>query len=202
MNCAICNNDKFVGNLFDRPARVCSSCGAMERQRALWKILQLKDGDKILEIAPLSKYIFGGLIREKFPKTFYIGADRYKNGNPYDHRDVSFCNMYFDLVDMDDNIGANSLNVFIMQHVLEEIDDYYKCLQNIHMSLVTNGVAYLELPNQPIDKHIKHDVNKFGNVWRFSKNQLLLELNNLFEKVDFIPYDECNFKGNFFRCVK
>lgn len=201
MICAICNNDKFVGTLPDRPARACSKCGAMERHRALWKLLKIKSDDKVLEIAPLSKNVFGNLIKRNFSK-FYVGVDKYENGNPKDKRDVSFCNMYFDLIDMENHINDDSIDCFIMQHVLEEIEDYKKCFTNIHYALKENGTAYLEIPNHIAESHVKIEANSFGNVWRFSKSQLQFELRLWFPSVETVEYQECGVSGNIFVCKK
>ena len=203
MICSICGNAKFIHPAPGREFRVCSQCFAMERHRVLWDILKEKDFSnlRVLEIAPLTPYIFGGRLKEKDPSVIYLSSDKFKSGNPKDRRDSSFCDTFFDLAEMPNFIDNYSIDVFLMQHVLEEIPDYLQCLINIAGALTKDGVAYLEIPNSSnISQHIQKEEDHFGNVWTFSQQQLFHELKALFGKVQVFNYAESGCTGNFFEC--
>ena len=203
MKCKICGNENFIYNLPGRDFRVCSQCYAMERHRALWEIMSgiIKDGYKVLEIAPLSKCIFGDVLKEKYKKLVYVGMDKYRQGNPLDKRDVSFCDVYCDLSELDLKFKQHEFNIVIMQHVLEEIENYKICLKKIRNVMSKNAVAFLEIPCcDNLFEHIKQNPDKHGNVWKFSTCKLLEELRMIFANVETIEYNECEFKGKFFVC--
>jgi len=205
MKCSICECEKFINTTPERPFKVCATCEAMERHRALWNLI--KDGivqdAKILDISPISKYIFSGYLKKHRPDVTYTGVDKYRNGNPKDKRDSAFCDMYFDLVDMPKFIEDGVFDLVIMQHVIEEIDDYKTCLKNISNVLKKEGKAFLEIPSYDyLFEHVKQPPNNYGNVWQFSKGALFYELKELFEEVEVVNYEEGGFIGNFFVCKK
>ena len=205
MKCTICGCEKFKCTTPSRLFRVCNNCEAMERHRALWTLMKdsIKDDSVILDISPISKYIFGGFLNKTKPTVKYIGIDKYRDGNPNDKRDVSFCDMYFDLIDIPKFLEENSFDIVIMQHVLEEITDYKQCLKNIYCVMKAGGIAYLEIPcNCFLSEHENQEANKFGNVWQFSKKMLYDELIEMFTSVEIVDYEEGGFSGSFFVCVK
>lgn len=205
MICSICKNDEFIHPAPGREFRVCSKCFAMERHRVLWNILEKLnfENKRVLEIAPLTPYIFGGRLKEKDSSVVYMSSDKFKSGNPKDKRDSSFCDTFFDLAKMGEFVDNNSVDLFLMQHVLEEIPDYQKCLFNISKALSKDGVAYLEIPNnQTIGEHQRKDSDHFGNVWTFSQLKLIQELKASFSAVYVIDYSESGCTGNFFECHK
>lgn len=204
MKCTTCGCSQFILGTEERKFRVCLHCGAMERHRALWKILKdcASSTSKVLEISPLSPFIFGQLLAETYPGIHYVGVDKYVNGNPKDYRDCAFCDMFFDLVAMDLEIEPASFDRVIMQHVLEEILDYRKCIENISHVLVLGGVAFLEIPVHDGPEHIQQEANHYGNVWKFSLDRMIEDLSKHFTKVDVIRYSEGGFSGIFFVCHK
>lgn len=203
MKCTICGCEKFanIATIVDRPYRICAKCGAMERQRALWRLMSnhIVDNISVLEISPLSKYIFGGYLKESNPTLFYTGVDKYATGNPKDKRDVSFCDYYFDLIEMPKFLEDESYDIVIMQHVLEEIVDYESCFYNIVRVMKRSSIAFLEIPNyNDITEHIRQEPNHYGNVWKFSKSKLHSELQNFFQDVKIVEYNEGGYSGNIF----
>lgn len=215
MKCKICNHTLFNGTI-DRPYRVCTNCGAMERQRALWPIIVENINKKtilnkmnvvfnILEIAPLNKNIFGNTLKNTFSNITYTSADKYRDGNPNDPRDVNFCDKYVDIIDLHKMMDNNYYDIFIMQHVLEEVTEYKQALINIFSILKKNGIALLEIPCESSSNINEfHEANKFGNVWKFSKVELANDLQDVFKnfKIKAIEYEEGNYRGSFFICIK
>ena len=206
MHRSICQNTKFTSNDKERPYKCCTKCEALERHRALWnRIAQsmLSPGSKVLEVAPLSTYIFGGVLKEIYPGIEYTSTDKYKNGNPNDPRAVTFCDKYCDLTELCVHFENNYYDVVLMQHVLEEIEDYHEALHNINKVLKPGGRAILEIPcTSKTDNHEHHKANKFGNVWSFNQTQLQVELSKIFKNVSTWNYVESNFKGSMFICKK
>jgi len=198
MSCFICGSDKFDGTL-DRPKRVCCVCGAMERQRFLSEVLavRLNTGGSILEIAPLNEWVFGKWLKDNF-RSEYKCVDKWKTGNPVDHRYVAFVDECVGMENLKEHFGPNRFDVVLFQHVLEEIEDYELALTNVESVLRERGLAFMEIPVTDNATHLKKNADSFGNVWKFSREQMLRELASVFSTVEHIPVSIDNFRSDLF----
>lgn len=166
-NCNICGHKG--NNFLDMGSRKgvrCPVCHSLERQRSLWFLLlsrnYLKPGMKVLEIAPLSKKIFGDYIKSIGCE--YVCIDKWKTGNPLDHRDTSWIDFEMDICDL--KFDDNTFDVVLMQHVIEEVPDDVKAFSEISRVLNLTGVAILEIPHfvHKRKTYEYYEARKFGNV--------------------------------------
>lgn len=181
--CSICNSRIFFGDE-SNPKKYCSVCHSHERHRALTKKLKTLpiEGKTFLEVAPLSPLIYGGVLKKLGCKN-YLSCDKWSNGNPHDPRNEKF-------------------DYIIIQHVIEEIEDYKLGLIAINNSLNDSGTAILEIPSSNITEHIRLKNGKFGNEWSFSRSKLLNDLASIFNSVDIWNFEESNTSIEIFACYK
>jgi hypothetical protein len=181
--CSICNSRIFFGDE-SNPKKYCSVCHSHERHRALTKKLKTLpiEGKTFLEVAPLSPLIYGGVLKKLGCKN-YLSCDKWSNGNPHDPRNEKF-------------------DYIIIQHVIEEIEDYKLGLIAINNSLNDSGTAILEIPSSNITEHIRLKNGKFGNEWSFSRSKLLNDLASIFNAVDIWNFEESNTSIEIFACYK
>jgi SAM-dependent methyltransferase len=137
--CPIC---KYLGPFADfrsfggfREHALCPSCGALERHRLQYLVLdELEESDlackKMLHVAP-EKFL-----REVFSRRFseYETADLFMKGVDHnvDLMDLPFANGSYDIV--------------FASHVLEHIRDDKKAVAEIRRILKPNGIAILPVP--------------------------------------------------------
>lgn len=202
MRCELCGCETFNGTP-ERQYRACVGCGAMERHRALWR--HLKDSvtraQKVVEVSPLNARVYREFLEQRYQCSF-IGIDKWKRGNPHDPRDVAHVDMLCDVCEMHVKL-PDKVDLVIMQHVIEEVPDYLRGLKSIASSLIGGGTAFLEIPYQlDLKEHKQHSPDHFGNLWTFSFEQLVDDLNRLFTDVTVVTYEEAGVRGSFYRCVK
>ncbi len=169
-SCNICGyqGTNFL-NMGVREKVRCPNCNSLERQRALWFLIQrdnfIEPGMKVLEIAPLNNLVF-----RKYFEEFgceYICIDKWKSGNPLDKRDTSWIDYEMDICDL--KFENNTFDLVIMQHVIEEVPDDKKAFSEISRVLKNDGFAILEIPHDKwLRKTIEYDTpQKFGNVRQY-----------------------------------
>jgi SAM-dependent methyltransferase len=166
--CPICGGGSLVEFSARRAAR-CEQCDALERHRALARefasLLSDGAGHAALEAGPASPRVFGAFLRERGWR--YTSIDQSRHGNPNDPRAVGFIDHETDLCDLS-VIATNSIDLVIVQHVIEEIPDYAKALSEIARVLSPRGTALLEIPfDARLQSSERQAPNHFGNVWRF-----------------------------------
>lgn len=166
-SCNICGHhgDNFL-DMGSRKKVRCPQCHSLERQRALWSLLNsrniLQPGMTVLEVAPLSKRIFGDFIKNY--GCTYVCIDKWKSGNPLDKRDTSWIDYEMDICDL--KFDDNTFDVVLMQHVIEEVPDDLKAFSEISRVLKQTGVAVLEVPHFSHKRktYEYYEPRKFGNV--------------------------------------
>jgi SAM-dependent methyltransferase len=198
--CPICGSDQFA-TYAGRPNAVCVDCGALERHRALVRINEASfengDGRAVLEIGPLNGLVFGEYLRERGWK--YISTDASRRGNPLDPRDVDTIDYEIDACELSP-IKDDSVQLVIVQHVIEEIPDYKQALAEIRRVLAPDGTALLEIPFDPERKQsLQQDPDRYGNVWSFGRD-LLEVLRRLFGDVEVQKHDVGPAHGRILSC--
>ncbi len=198
--CAICGSAELV-EFGGRPAARCTGCGSLERHRKLARsqahLLAHGGGRNALEIGPLNQQVFGRHLRER--GWGYTGADRWRRGNPADPRDTSFIDLEADLCDLS-ALADGSMQLVLVQHVIEEIPEYRDALGEIARVLADDGVALLEIPFDPArPQSERQPPDGFGNVWRFGAD-LPDVARRHFEEVDVLSYLEGHHRGQLLIC--
>lgn len=201
--CPICRGDRLEA-FSGRPAARCPSCGSLERHRALARELgelltPPRRRARALEAGPLNRWVYGRYLSESGWR--YSSVDRWRAGNPRDPRNVSFVDHEADLCDLA-RFRARSFDLFITQHVIEEIVDYERALSEVERVLRVAGTALLEIPYDPdLRLSERHDPDRFGNVWRFGVD-MVTRVRDRFERVDVISLEEGEYRGRLLVCRK
>ena len=129
--CPICGSERFDAHAGRADAR-CEQCGALERQRTLARefapLLEHGRHRRALEVGPLSARVFGEYLRER--GWDYISVDSSRQGNPADPRRADFVDLKLDLRALT-LIDDRSISLVLIQHVIEEIEDYEAALREI-----------------------------------------------------------------------
>ena len=184
-----------------RPAALCPGCGSLERHRALARscegLLAAADGRRCLEAGPATPRVFGEFLEER--GWDYESVDRWRTGNPRDPRAVSFVDQEADLTDLS-IFADDEFDLFIAQHVIEEIEDYERALEEIARVLKPAGTALLEIPFDPSrERSERQPPDHFGNVWNFGAD-LLERLRASFGEVEARTLSEGGYSGTLFVC--
>jgi hypothetical protein len=199
--CPICGSTTRV-DYHDRPNAVCASCGALERQRALARVLSqhvVQTAEPTcLEIGPRNAVVFGEWLRGRGWR--YAAVDKWSmrgRSDPealgsYIEHDADLSDLHF--------ATSGSVDLFLLQHVLEEVRDYRSALDEISRILTASGTAYLEIPwtEKRADSHMKPP-DVYENLWSFGAD-LLDELRARFATVDVIRLTEDRYRGDCFVC--
>jgi hypothetical protein len=157
-------------------------------------------GKTILEVAPLSPLIYGGVLRELGCKK-YVSCDKWPNGHPVDPRDVSFADSFCDIIELDKHFAGETFDYIIVQHVIEEVTNYIAAIEALSKTLKQReGLALLEIPCLPQEDHLSHTENRYGNVWTFSKQKLLDEMASYFRHIDVWQWEETGMHVEIFAC--
>ena len=182
-----------------REAALCAGCGALERHRALARSCAelLEGGGRCLEAGPANPRIFGGYLDERGWE--YTSVDRWRTGNPRDPRSISFVDHELDLRDLSP-FADDDFDLFIAQHVIEEIEDYGDALDEIARVLREGATALLEIPFDPdLPRSQRQAPDRFGNVWRFGAD-LIDELRARFASVAPLTLSEAGYTGTLLVC--
>jgi SAM-dependent methyltransferase len=196
--CEICGSRERREAL-GREAALCPGCDALERHRALVRACAelLGSGGRCLEAGPASRRVFGGFLAER--GWHYTSVDRWRTGNPRDPRAVSFVDHEVDLCDLS-IFAEGEFDLFVAQHVIEEIEDYGGALDEIARVLRDGGTALLEIPFDPNRPHSRRQPpDHFGNVWEFGAD-LLDQLRDRFGAVEQRPLAEGAYGGTLLVC--
>jgi len=147
MRCPVCNSEKFDA-YGGRPQARCMSCGALERGRLSWMILQkldhLRPGVRMLNMAPEPFMLFLGAkaIGDSYMATDYDPELFSK----WDKQPVAKLDMCSDLAGM----TPESFDVVMHNHVLEHLPcDVSTVLANLNRLLAPGGVHLFSAPIQP-----------------------------------------------------
>jgi SAM-dependent methyltransferase len=173
----------------------------MERHRKLVRsqahLLDNGAGRRALEVGPLNARVFGDYLRTR--GWHYTSIDQSHRGNPVDPRDTSFVDLQVDLCDLS-SFAEGAMQLFIAQHVIEEVADYRRALAEISRVLQGGGTALLEIP---FDSTRRESVSQppaaYGNVWRFGSD-LPEVMREHFEEVDVLTYREGRHGGQLSIC--
>jgi SAM-dependent methyltransferase len=197
--CPICGSSERRDAL-GREAALCEGCGALERHRALARECAplLAGGGSALEAGPANRRVYGEFLRER--GWTYRSLDRWRTGNPNDPRAVGFVDHEADLTDL--SIFADGeFDLFLAQHVIEEIEDYGRALDEIARVLGPGGTALLEIPFDPgRERSERQPPDHFGNVWSFGAD-LLDELRTRFAEVETVTLEEGGYRGTLLVCT-
>lgn len=174
----------------------------MERHRALARmfsdLLDHGEGRSTLEVGPASEFVFGGYLRQRGWR--YESVDQSRAGHPNDPRHVAFIDHELDLTDLA-SIRDDAFDLVIVQHVIEEIPDYERALDEVARVTAPGGVALLEIPWDPgREASERRPPNHFGNVWLFGRD-LMDRIGERFGTVEDIEFTEDDFRGRVFRCT-
>jgi SAM-dependent methyltransferase len=194
MTCSICGGSSF-SDFGGRARALCDGCHALERHRALARemadVMADGGGRWALEAGPLSPQIFGQYLRDRGWN--YVGVDRWRTGNPVDPRAVGFIDRCVDLADMRD-LPTGGFDLFLAQHVIEEIEDYQAALAEIARVLGPGGRALMEIPFRPGRPTTRAAENRYGNVWDFG-DDLIERVAERFAAVDVVALREEQYAG-------
>jgi SAM-dependent methyltransferase len=198
--CPVCGGGTFVA-MADRPSARCSGCGSLERHRALvfcfGSLLASGSGRRCLEAGPLNPQVFGRFLAER--GWDYASVDRWRGGHPNDPRNVEFVDVEADLTSLP--LEDGSFDLFLAQHVVEEIDDYRAALTEVKRVLRPDGLALVEVPidaSRPQSE--RQEADRFGNVWRFGRDAPEL-FASVFGRVEPVPLHEGGYRGTLLACA-
>jgi SAM-dependent methyltransferase len=184
----------------DRPAARCLECGGLERHRALvfavGSLLQDGTDRSCLEAGPLNAHVFGRYLGERGWR--YTSVDRWRTGHPNDPRNASFVEHEADLTALP--FPADQFDAFMVQHVIEEIDDYEAALREIARVVKPGGYAFIEAPiDQGRAESERQPADRYGNVWRFGRD-LPERVGQAFGRVEVVPLREGGYAGTLLAC--
>ncbi len=129
----------------------------------------------------------------------HVSVDKWRTGNPHDHRDVGFVDIEVDIADMR-LFAAGAFDLVIAQHVIEEVPDAYRALDEVRRVLSAGGLALLEIPHDKgLERSASQTPNHFGNLWSFGRD-LLDELGKRFNAVESRALREGDYRGEIFAC--
>jgi SAM-dependent methyltransferase len=199
--CPICGSRDYLP-MADRPAGRCAECHSLERQRAVvlavGGLLQDGAGRACLEAGPLSAHVFGRYLRDR--GWAYTSVDRWRTGHPNDPRNVAFVDQEADLTDLG-AFADDSFDVFLAQHVIEEIEDYEAALAEIARVLKPGGLAFVEAPvDAGRATSERQQADGYGNVWRFGRD-LPDRFARVFARVEPVPLREGTYAGVLLACA-
>ncbi|HKO39395.1 MAG TPA: N,N-dimethylformamidase beta subunit family domain-containing protein [Solirubrobacterales bacterium] len=197
--CPICGSTERRAAL-GREGALCEGCGALERHRALVRecAALLDRGGSCLEAGPANRRVYGEFLRER--RWTYRSLDRWRTGNPNDPRAVGFVDHEADLTDLS-VFGDGEFDLFVAQHVIEEIEDYGRALDEIARVLAPGATALLEIPFDPArERSERQPPDHFGNVWSFGAD-LLDELRRRFGAVETVTLEEGAYSGTLLVCT-
>lgn len=152
---------------------------------------------RALEVAPLTEVVFGGFLRGR--GWSYVSVDRWRTGNPHDPRQVEFVDHELDVTDLH-LFRDDEFQLIIVQHVLEEVDDFERGVGELARVLADDGAALLEIPyDARRERSERQPPNHYGNVWLFGRD-LRDALERRFASVEPRRMAEGGYRGEVFVC--
>jgi SAM-dependent methyltransferase len=201
-SCPICGSTARADHAGRAGAR-CEGCGALERHRALVvelaSELQPRASGRCLELGPRSPRVFGEyLVNEKGWE--YTAFDR------WDMRSRVDPDVFASFIDYDADAtdvffaATGTYELFITQHVIEEVVDYQAALDEVARVLEPGGRALLEIPfSQRRERTVRQEPDRYDNVWSFGRD-LIGHLQARFDEVTQVALREGEYRGAIFIC--
>jgi SAM-dependent methyltransferase len=199
--CPICGSTARTDYAGRAGAR-CQGCGALERHRALVielaSELQKQGSARCLELAPRSQQVFGGYLRTRGWE--YAACDRWDMRSRVDAEAfASFIDYDADATDLF-FAPTGAYELFIAQHVIEEVVDYQAALDEVARVLEPGGRALLEIPfAHRRERTVRQDRDRYDNVWSFGRD-LIDQLQHRFDEVRPVSLEEGEYRGAIFIC--
>lgn len=198
--CGFCGNRERA-DFGGREAVLCLGCASLERHRALLGAIgedaMRGAGRRAIEIAPLNEIVFGDTLRGW--GWDYMGIDQSRMGSAHDPRQVGFIDYEADVRKLD-RIADDSVDLIILQCVLEEVPDVDAALAELARVLAPTGRAFLEIPFNPrIPTSTTQPPDHFGDVWKFGAD-LPDRVRRYFPVVDVIGHEEGAYFGRVCVC--
>jgi SAM-dependent methyltransferase len=202
VTCPICGSEEFIA-FGGRPCGRCDGCDSLERQRALALMATATfaqgRGRSCLEAGPLNAKVFGQFLRDH--GWSYTAVDRSRSGNPHDPRSVGFIDVEADLSDLGAFADA-SFDLFLSQHVMEEVHNYQDALSEIARVLKPGGLALMEIPFDADRAGTQaKEPDRFGKVWRFGTD-LTDEVRARFTRVELLPLRDGDYRASLMACER
>jgi SAM-dependent methyltransferase len=183
-----------------RPEARCRGCDSLERHRTLVQAvgeeLEPRGSGRCLELGPRSAKVFGGYLSRRGWE--YTACDRWELrsrvdpeafGTFIDH-DADATDLFF--------ARSGSFELFIAQHVIEEIDDYHAALDEVARVLEPGGRALLEIPLAAgRERTVRQPPDQYDNVWSFGSD-LLDQLRARFDELSRVELAEGGYSGVLF----
>jgi SAM-dependent methyltransferase len=156
-------------------------------------------GRQALEAGPLNRRVFGDFLRARGWR--YVAIDRFKTAGTRESHAAPLIDHPVDLVDLAPLSDA-SFDLFLAQHVLEEIEDYERALDEIARVLRPGGLVAVEIPFDPQrEVSRRHPADKFGNVWAFGAD-LPRVVARRFARTEVLNMEEAPYSGRLLLCVR
>ncbi len=198
--CSVCGGSQF-GDHAGRAGVLCLNCGALERHRAfavtLAQYATPRGSATALESAPRTSTLYGEWLRAR--GWHYRSTDKWESRGTIDPLSFDFIDIAADLTDLQ-TVPSRSIELFIAQHVIEEIRNYPAALEEISRILEPGGHALMEIPW--IRDHVTERMpegSDYDNAWRFG-GDLLDTMTSTFDTVAVIEQRAEGYRGDVFVC--
>jgi SAM-dependent methyltransferase len=186
----------------ERRLACCPDCLSLERHRALatqlTSELEPRACGRCLELGPRSARVFGGYLQDR--GWSYVATDR------WDIRGAVDPDAFDSFIDHDADAtdlvfaATGGYELFIAQHVIEELPDYPAALDEAARVLEPGGRALLEIPFEAaVPRTVRQPRDRYANVWSFGAD-LVSELQQRFDRVEPVSVSEGEYAGTVFAC--
>jgi SAM-dependent methyltransferase len=174
---------------------------SLERHRALVRELPAelrpRGCGRCLELGPRSAEVFGGFLTRR--RWRYEAVDRWDVRGARDAEAFGFIDHDADATDLM-FAATGAFELFIAQHVIEELVDYPAALDEVARVLEPGGRALLEIPyREDRARSVRQPPDQYGNHWSFGVD-LIDELRQRFDVVEPVRVAEDDYRGVIFVC--
>ena len=175
---------------------------SLERHRALVRQLpgelEPRCSRRCLELGPRSAEVFGAFLTRRGWR--YEATDRWDLRGAVDPEAFgAFIDHNADATDLAFAPTA-AFELFIAQHVIEELVDYPAALDEAARVLEPGGRALLEIPHRDDrPRSVRQPPDQYGNQWAFGAD-LIDELTDRFDDVERVQVAEDDYHGVIFVC--
>ncbi len=153
---------------------------------------------RCLELAPRNAVVFGEYLRRR--GWSYCATDRWdirgrvdpSAFDTYIEHDADASDLSF--------AATGGYELFMAQHVIEELVDYPAALDECARVLEPGGRALLEIPfDERRPRTVSQEPDRYANVWSFGAD-LIVELRARFDAVERARLSEGEYAGEIFVC--